>query len=315
MVRDYPLTGVGVGSFNWMAPDYWRLMAHDKLPFDNAQNWWRHQVAELGIIGSLPILIWSGLIVGLVFTRRSQPGRRLETETLRGLLFGIGVASLLGMPTQNPVVLVIFFYAVARFQILTVTDKTVLNGSVVASRESPFGVVAWVAGITIAVAYAGGHAVLARGSLAPLERAATTNREYVTGAYAAERLPQGQFRWTKKDATFALAAPSRYLVIRYHIEHPDADTHPVKVRITTPCQTLADEFRSDSTIEARAFVLPEGQQRIVFQTNVSRTWRPSDTGQSDARDLGAAIEADFVGTPGVVASQEHWVPLEPCVNR
>src|SRR5438128_6397476 len=45
MVRDYPLTGVGVGSFNWMAPDYWREMANDKLPFDNAQNWWRHQVA------------------------------------------------------------------------------------------------------------------------------------------------------------------------------------------------------------------------------------------------------------------------------
>ena len=43
MVHDYPLTGVGAGSFNWMAPDYWRLMANEKLPFDNAQNWWRHQ--------------------------------------------------------------------------------------------------------------------------------------------------------------------------------------------------------------------------------------------------------------------------------
>jgi hypothetical protein len=41
--------------------------------------------------------------------------------------------------------------------------------------------------------------------------------EFVTGTYPAERLPQGQFRWTKKHATFALGVPSRYLVIRFHV--------------------------------------------------------------------------------------------------
>jgi hypothetical protein len=55
---------------------------------------------------------------------------------------------------------------------------------------------AWSAGVAIAVGYAGGHLVLARGPLEPLERAARTNRDYVTGTYAPERLPQGQFRWT-----------------------------------------------------------------------------------------------------------------------
>src|SRR5262245_4660770 len=59
MVRDYPLTGVGIGSFNWMAPDYWREIANAKMPYDNAQNWWRHQVAELGLVASLPMLSWS----------------------------------------------------------------------------------------------------------------------------------------------------------------------------------------------------------------------------------------------------------------
>ena len=65
MIRDYPLVGVGVGSFNWLAPDYWRVLSNDKLPFDNAQNWWRHQVAELGIIGGLPLLAWSVLVAWL----------------------------------------------------------------------------------------------------------------------------------------------------------------------------------------------------------------------------------------------------------
>jgi hypothetical protein len=320
MIRDYPLTGVGVGSFNWMAPDYWRTMAQDKLPFDNAQNWWRHQVAELGVVASLPILIWSLLIAWLVLTRRSRPDARIETQTLRGLLVGIGVASLLGMPTQNPIVLLIFFYVVARFEMLTrVSIKPGLapdfakatSGKKAGSHLR----LAWIAGVAIAVGYTGGHLVLAVGPLNPLERAARTNRDYMRGTYATERLPQGQFRWTKKHATFALGTTSRFLVIRYHIEHPDADTQPVRLRITTPCETLVDELRSNSGVSARAFELPEGQDRVVFDTDVSRTWQPSQFGQADTRELGVAIEADFIGTPSVVASQQRWIPLKPCVQR
>jgi hypothetical protein len=325
MIRDYPLTGVGVGSFNWMAPDYWRTMAQDKLPFDNAQNWWRHQVAELGVVASLPILIWSLVIAWLVLTRRSRPDARIETQTLRGLLVGIGVASLLGMPTQNPIVLLIFFYVVARFEMLTrvpIEARPAQTGPAPAFAKATPGRkggshvrLAWIAGMVIAVGYAGGHLVLAVGPLNPLERAARTNRDYMIGTYASERLPQGQFRWTKKHATFALGTPSRFLVIRYHIEHPDADTQPVRLRITTPCETLVDELRSNSGVSARAFELPEGQDRVVFDTDVSRTWRPSQFGQADTRELGVAVEADFIGTPSVVASQQHWIPLKPCVQR
>jgi len=311
MIRDYPLTGVGIGSFNWMAADYWRTMAQDKLPFDNAQNWWRHQVAELGMVASLPILIWSLLIAWLVLTRRSRPDARIETQTLRGLLVGIGGASLLGMPTQNPIVLLILFYVVARFEMLTSTPAVEADLQVGPPRRHQ----AWIAGVVIAVGYAGGHLVLARGPLNPLERAARTNRDYMTGTYTSERLPQGQFRWTRKHATFTLGATSRFLVIRYHIEHPDADTQPVRLRITTPCETLVDELRSNSGVSARAFELPEGQARVVFDTDVSRTWQPSQFGQADTRELGVAVEADFIGTPSVVASQQRWIPLKPCVQQ
>jgi len=318
MIRDYPLTGVGVGSFNWMAADYWRTMAQDKLPFDNAQNWWRHQVAELGVVASMPILIWSVLIAWFVLTRRSRPEARIETQTLRGLLVGIGAASMLGMPTQNPIVLLIFFYVVARFEMLT--SAPIETGSAPdfakatsGKKAGPYVRLAWIAGVVIAVGYAGGHLVLARGPLKPLERAARTNRDYMSGTYASELLPQGQFRWTKKHATFALGTTSRFLVIRYHIEHPDADTQPVRLRITTPCETLVDELRSNAGVSARAFELPEGQNRVAFDTDVSLTWQPSQFGQADTRELGVAIEADFIGTPSVVASQQRWIPLKPCV--
>jgi hypothetical protein len=87
-------------------------------------------------------------------------------------------------------------------------------------------------------------------------------------------------------------------------------THPVKVRISTPCQTLVDEFLTDTSVDGRNFELPAGESRVVFDTEVSRTWRPADEGKADTRELGLAVQADFVGTPDVVASQGSWIPLK-----
>ena len=309
MVRDYPLTGVGVGSFNWMAPDYWREIANDKLPFDNAQNWWRHQVAELGLVASFPILLWSIWISWVALTRRTGRANRLEAQTLRGLLIGIGIASLFGMPTQNPIVLLMFLYCVARFDVLTrSTDPRSPNPE----PRTPITAAAWTAIFLIAIGYAVGHLILGRGPLKPLERAARTNRDYIVGTYPAEQLPQGQFRWTRKRASFALAVRTTHLVLRYHVEHPDVAAHPVRLRIATRCQTIVDRLFMDGSVDGQALELPEGQTRVVFDTEVSRTWRPADFGKPDQRELGAAVEADFVGTPTVVSSLDQWIPLKTC---
>jgi hypothetical protein len=305
MVRDYPMTGVGIGSFNWMAPDYWRQIANDRLPFDNAQNWWRHQVAELGLIASLPILFWSVWMAWLVVTRHASASDRVETQTLRGLLIGIGAASLVGMPTQNPIVLLMFFYCIARFEVLTRAQR-------IANAQSAMPTAAWAAAFLIAISYAGAHLVLARGSLKPLERAARTNRDYIVGTYPSEPLPQGQFRWTHRRATFALGAQTTHLMIRYHVEHPDVGTNPVRLRITTPCQTIVDRLFTDMSVDGQALELSEGQTRVVFDTEVSRTWRPTDFGKPDQRELGTAVEADFIAAPAVVSSLERWIPLKPC---
>ncbi len=320
MIRDYPAFGVGIGSFNWMASDYWRVIGHDRLPFDNAQNWWRHQVAELGLVGSLPIVLWSLVTAWLVLTRRTPSTHRIEVSTVRGLLIGLGVASLLGVPTQNPIVLLMFFYLVARFEILTNPGSRVSpfdgfsapRGSRGAEGKSRIPVFLWLAAVLTALTYAGGQAVLARGPLKPVTRAEATDRDYVVGTYPGEPSEQGTFRWTRKQATFGLNAPSKYLVIRVHVEHPDADMRPVQVRLRTPCQTLFDGTLRDSTIQTRAVELPEGQHRIVFDSSVSRTWRPSDFGSDDHRTLGVAVETDFIATPAVVSSQDQWMMLKPC---
>jgi hypothetical protein len=309
MLKDYPWTGVGIGSFNWLASDYWRVLAHDRLPFDNAQNWWRHELVELGMVGALPVLLWSLVLAAIVFMRRAPPEARIEAATLRGLLIGIGAASMLGVPTQNPIVLLLFFYIAGRLAYIT-TPHTAEEPIPGVGPRIPAGM--WIGGVAIAVIYASGHLVLARGSLKPLARAEATNRDYIIGTYPGEVLEHGSFRWTRKRANFALAPTARHLVLRFHVEHPDVATHPVKVRITTPCQTLVDEFLTDAEVNGRALELAPGQSRLVFDTEVSRTWRPADIGKPDRRELGLAVEVDYVGSDTVVSSQERWIPLQAC---
>ena len=112
MIWELPLTGVGVGSYHWLAPDYSRVAFNQELPFDNAQNWWRHQLAELGMLGALPVLAWS-IIIAWQTLRGARRARGDHVATVRGLLLGLGLASLLGMPTQDPAVLTAFFLLVA----------------------------------------------------------------------------------------------------------------------------------------------------------------------------------------------------------
>ena len=129
MTREYPLTGVGAGSYRVLAPDYWRAMANDALPLDNAQNWWRHQIAELGVFGGALVIAFSALVAWRVLAGREVGPDVAAASTARGLLLGLGVVSLFGMPTQNPLVLCWFFGLVAWF-------ATLRSPTPVAARET-----------------------------------------------------------------------------------------------------------------------------------------------------------------------------------
>ena len=69
MIREHPLAGVGLSAYHVFVPDY-RVFVGQTLPFDNAQNWWRHQVAELGVFGGVLIIAFSVLIAWRVLFGR-----------------------------------------------------------------------------------------------------------------------------------------------------------------------------------------------------------------------------------------------------
>jgi hypothetical protein len=307
MTREFPLTGVGAGTYRILAPDYWRAMANDALPLDNAQNWWRHQISELGVFGGALIIAFSVLVAWRVATGRERDPDVASASTVRGLLIGLGVTSFFGMPTQSPLVLYWFLALVAWFAWL-VPDPSLHRET--DAREPR---VAWVVAAMLAIAYAAGHLVLAAGPLHPAQRAHKANRDYILGAYPPEPLPGGnEFRWTGRDARFFWATKTRFMAIRLWANHPDIGSRPVHVTVTSPCGLLFDEDLTSDRSMSLGLVVPEGQRTFEADVRVSRTWSPADAGEPDHRQLGVGIVADFSSDPAFATNQLRAVKLSGC---
>jgi hypothetical protein len=301
MTREFPLTGVGAGSYRILAPDYWRSMANDSLPPDNAQNWWRHQIAELGVFGGALVIALSVLVGWRVVAGRESGTDVASASTVRGLLIGLGLTSLFGMPTQNPLVLY-WFFALAAWFALLVPDPAPTH-----VREPRL---AWTVAAALAVACAAGHLLLAAGPLHPAQRAQRAHRDYIIGAYPPEPLPgANEFRWTSQEARFIWAVRSRFMAVRFWAHHPDIAARPVHVTLTSPCGVLFDEDLTSDTSMSVGMALPEGQRTLEATVRVSRTWTP---GGGDERQLGVGIVADYSKDPAFATTQLRAVKLPGC---
>jgi hypothetical protein len=305
MVRDYPAAGVGIGAYQIISPDYWRQMADQMLPFDTAQNWWRHQATELGLLGAMTLFLWSGVIAWTVLMARPRrPG--VTTTIVRGVVIALGVSSIIHVPTQTPLVLLWFLFLLA-WLVVGLCEPVPLG----LPRRMISAV--WIAVTALAVAYAGTHVMLARGRLNVAERAQRAQREYIVGTYPPERLNDGTaFRWTGQQARLRLPKRGRWLVLRLWAHHPDLAEHPVEVMLSTPCGPL-DAKTVRTHVPVNVFLdIPEGNEWVDVSIAVSRTWRPADQGAADPRDLGVGIAADFVDSLSGMAGTDDATRLPVC---
>jgi hypothetical protein len=277
------------------------------LAFDNAQNWWRHQAAELGALGALPVLAWSALLVAGLLTAAPREGRR-DAWLPRALLAGIGVASLVGMPTQNPIVLLWFFALVAWWS--TASSGALAEGRIGGAAARTLA----VALVALAVLHAGGTAVLARGWLSVPERAKRAHRDYVVGAYDLEPLAGATpFRWTSGDARFLWAAKTRWLRLRLWVQHPDVASAPVRVTVATRCGgVILDDSLTSSAPLSVGVELPDGTDILDTTIRTSRTWQPSPRPPGDTRRLGVAVVSEWVRNADEAKETLRFVTLKTC---
>jgi hypothetical protein len=314
MIREFPLVGVGLGSFSTLVIDYGSLTNGSYLTPDNAQNWYRHQLAQMGIVGSLGWIAWLGLLAAF-FWRTSRSGNtsehRLPAGVIMGALIGVAAVSLVGMPTANTaaaltVIVFVFWY-------VALVDPTgrLLSSLAGAERRRFWARPGLVVGLV--ALFLAGTTYVGWTRLRPPQRALRFGWEYVAGFYDHERQPGNTlFRWSAGRAIDVFPVTDRYLRLRYWVNHPDLDRRPVRVRIWLRDRLVVDQTLRNAAPVTEYVQSPPGQSRMMLEAQVSRTWKPSDYGQNDTRDLGLAFEDwAFVSVPPEGATVITDAPQSP----
>ncbi len=274
MIAEHPLTGVGIGAFHIVGTDYLYRAADSKYrqtaarPFaDNAQNWWRHQIAELGLAGALPSLWISVLVVGLLW----RGGLHVEpvgvTTILRTVLIGVGVASLVGVPTQHPASWVSFVTIL--FWLTALCGQEAIAGATSGGRRMWMGAFA-VAGLT-----AVGLGLTAANHLRVPLRALRTGLPYSYGVAPPEGLSEyGELRWTASRAVAVVAVPNRWLKLTFWAPHLDVGSNPVTLRVGLNRRGVIEHSLSSHEPVTYYLEMPENARWALIEVSASREIRP-----------------------------------------
>ena len=247
MIKERPLFGIGIGTYQLMASDY-----QPGLSPDNAQNWLRHQIVESGLVGSSPWLLWFVLFgVFVLRARRSDPPGAWVT---RGAILAFAAISLLGMPGQD-VMVAVTFWTLAYWHITMVGPP--------ADRAVP--AFAWAAAILVPLVAAGGTAGLATTLLRPVARAQRTASPYTYGFSAPESGGSiAGYRSTRMHAVTVLDPTSRWLAVSVRLDDRMAG-EPLDVRVWTDGETLLKGRLSDAAPLTAVVELPAQPGRVLLE--------------------------------------------------
>lgn len=290
MIKEHPIDGVGIGVFHSQSTDFGKVAGYTIPQADNAQNWFRHTFAELGLVGSVPAMWWCVVLIMLMFTRPG--GDRVSFGMIRGVLIGFGFASMFGMPAQSIAIALTFWvFTYWLFQ----------EG--VGNREPEVPHAGWSKSAVIAAAvliavHAGATTLDAFGNLRPRERAQRFGWYYRYGyhvndadGYDREPDPGGNpimRRWTMKQSLAVIPVKGRVLKFVAWVDHPDADVKPVHTQVWADSKLVyeGDLKRTPLFLDIPA---TPGKKYMVLETKIDRVWRPSDSGSRDRRELGLSI--------------------------
>jgi hypothetical protein len=291
MIAEHPFVGVGIGNFSLQVADVAHLTQHRVMVPDNAQNWYRHQLAETGLLGSVGWIVWTGLVVWLLIRRRSprsdavsaqpdRPSERHDVGAAKGALVGLGVTSLLGMPTQDAAVTLTFIGFA--FWCIRLIDDGATQRSEAKSRLSR---TEWSVLAGVLACFLGATAYVAWNELRPPYRGLRADWNYQYGFWDDPLLPQ-PFRWTEGKAVDVFPVDRPWLKLVLGTVAPDANQRPVEVKVWRNHDLILRLNRRSDFPVTRYVRVPEGQDRMMIEIEVSRTWKPAGVNQ---RERGVAV--------------------------
>lgn len=294
MVRAYPLSGIGVGSFNHIFPDESYVLTRDHAHMDNAQSWYRHQLAELGILGSAGWLLWLPMFVGVLWRTRGDADEPFAAAMVRGGLIGMGIISLVSMPTQA--LTVAFSVWVFIFWYLLLSPGAVATVSAPSDRLRVarwpllwLGVVVFV----LSTVWVGWR------DLRPPFRAIRADWTYQLGFVTPEPSDvETKFRWIEGHAIEVLPVKAGWLKLTLSGGPPDMASNPLRFEVRRHGKVIIAGIRLSPAEDTWYVKVPQGATRMMLEFNVSRTWRPSDSGGTETRPVSLRVnDWTFVNEP------------------
>lgn len=304
LIERYPLAGIGIGAFHLFGPP---LTPVGTLPPDNAQNWLRHQVVEMGALGALGWVLFA--LVFAVFVLRRWRGVDPRLNHLRGVVLAFGVISLFGLPTQEAVPAVTFWVAAAALvrgrsgdsaaAVSAVSAESTLASATVHGRPLRPVTMAGILLVTVAFGVVTWQTATTR--LRVPVRARQLGWPYAYGFYAPEGDPMsGAERWMADRATALVDIHGPFMRLSVRSPLPDTARQPVAVKVWSEGKlALTTALNSDAAATV-TLPMPVGLKQVLLDIEVSRTVRPVDLDPSvhDERRLGALVSWTFAASGG-----------------
>lgn len=302
MITDVPLTGVGAGTFETLYPDYAYAVSGGatRSHFDNAQSWYRHQLAEIGVLGSLGWIVWGASFA--LFVWRAAPARLGVTEGtgVKAAIMALAVISLISMPTRNLFVSLTFW--VFAFWLVSLRGDVEGPGWLARLAERRSG---WAGVWLLVIVFVAATGWYGYRHLRPPHRALMANWDYVNGVSRPVTTDEGVRRYTQQRGVAVFyAIPGAYLKLGFQVAHRDAAASPVRVKIFQGDTQVAHLVISDRNWHELYLHVPDGgPDRMMLQATVDRTAANADV---PARGL-ILKDWEFVPVPPPGAMVAHRV--------
>jgi O-antigen ligase len=316
MVKDYPLSGVGIGAYIIELPNYAQIHGNPRRISDSAENYFLQVGSELGIFALLCSL-W--LFWAILRQMRRTFRANAEIEGWNYLTAGIsaGIFSLF----------VIYFFHTfigsyeIKYTFWLLVGLAFCLGRTLETRESGNKVseiknrkVSWnkplkIIGAIVITIFGASLLWNSTHSLSLASRTKLLGLKQDLGFYQLEKTNDGrEFRWTREYGGLTIKIEKPVIEIPLLASHPDIQENPIKVKIYIvkdlfKQKKLLDEVTlTQSTWKTYKYSIPQevGQEVILF-LEVNRTWNPLKTfGTPDPRNLGVAVgKIEFEDKPGL----------------
>jgi len=294
MIRDYPISGIGVGGFHTMVSDYGNTGV--TMLADNAQNWFRHQLAELGLVGSAGWLAWCVLFGWLLFRTRGAGHRRAPAVIVKSILLVFALISLVGMPAQNTFV-AITFWILAFWYAVLVTPPVTGNWPALSRPR-----IVWTAAVTVVLIAGVGSVLTAMTSLRPSLRAVQRRSEYSNGFHAEQPDADGiPYRRAHRRAVAVVNVSKPWMMLSVWVEDREIDRRPVDVSVwCNGVPVMKGRFRT--AVPMTTYVQVAKDSPVLVETWASRAVDPPDREPDDRRERGLLIKWQAVDRPPPGAS-------------